>query len=42
MRIFFTNGLCKTIYDHSVAKGTSLRVKPMVRFYIYSMFSPRY
>uniref|UniRef100_A0A0E9XWH9 Uncharacterized protein n=1 Tax=Anguilla anguilla TaxID=7936 RepID=A0A0E9XWH9_ANGAN len=42
MRVFFTNGLSKTIYDTQSQKGTSQRVKPMVRLYIYSIFSPRY
>uniref|UniRef100_A0A0E9VD90 Uncharacterized protein n=1 Tax=Anguilla anguilla TaxID=7936 RepID=A0A0E9VD90_ANGAN len=27
MRIYFPNGLSKTIYDHSVSKGTSLTRK---------------
>uniref|UniRef100_A0A0E9UY16 Uncharacterized protein n=1 Tax=Anguilla anguilla TaxID=7936 RepID=A0A0E9UY16_ANGAN len=38
----FRQRIVQAIYDHSFAKGTSLRVKPMVRLYIYEMFSPRY
>uniref|UniRef100_A0A0E9XB41 Uncharacterized protein n=1 Tax=Anguilla anguilla TaxID=7936 RepID=A0A0E9XB41_ANGAN len=39
--IFHKRIVQDTQYDHSVSKGTSLRVNPMVT-YIYSILSPRY